>query len=112
MKENHTYRILTAAEFDRAFETLKWIEKIPAIKFPPEWSVQIIPPFAGTLVRFRINGKVSVYLDGYGLLGAEFSPYWEVYPYEDDVIRLDMEDIDGLLIAIAKALESFKAEQE
>ena len=90
--------------FDEAFETRKWIKQIPAIKFPPEWEIQIIPPFSGALVRFRINDKTSVYLDGYGLLGAVDKPYWEVYPHEDDVFRCDMNDVDGLLKAISESI--------
>ena len=95
---------MASRDFDEAFETREWIGKIPVIKFPPQWEVQIIPPFGGALVRFRINDKVSVYLDGYDLLGIEGKPYWEVYPHEEDVFRCDMSDVDGLLRAINESI--------
>jgi hypothetical protein len=92
--------------YDSAFETRSWVEKIPAIKFPQGWEVQIIPPFGGALCRFRVNGIVSVYLDGYDLLGYCREPYWEVYPHEDDVFRCGMNEIDKLIEAIQESLNA------
>ena len=104
MKIKKVDRYNASRDFDEAFESREWIGKIPVIKFPPQWEVQIIPPFGGALVRFRINDMVSVYLDGYDLLGIEGEPYWEVYPHEGDVFRCDMNDVDGLLKAINESI--------
>ena len=92
----------------------KWreaINVIPFVKFPADWLVQVIPPFAGAIARFRVklpSGTVkSVYLDFYGRLGyycnddGSDKEYWEVYPYQDDVGRCDMADTDTLLEMIA-----------
>ena len=94
-----------AAEFDRAFETREWIKKIPQIKFPADWEVQIIPPFSGAIARFRVNNKVSIYLDGYDLLGLEGEPYWEVYANRNDVYRIAMNNVDDLIKAIQESLD-------
>jgi len=69
-------------------EWMKWVEEIPAISFKEEWKVKIIPPFAGAIARFHVgNGDrdVSVYLDCCNKLGYFGEPYWEIYPYKDDV---------------------------
>lgn len=87
----------------------KWresMEVIPHINFPSEWAIQIIPPFAGAIVRFRVKipnvpGDVSIYLDFYDRLGSMGYPYWEVYPYQGDIGRCQMADVDELLRMIA-----------
>ena len=91
----------------------EWIRKIPEIQFPAHWKIQIIPPFAGALIRFRVNNKISVYLDVDGSLGYwvdennKPAPYWEIHPYDDDVWRIDMEKVDELLEAIQKSLDEY-----
>jgi len=88
----------------------KWITKIPYINFPSNWQVQITPPFAGAVVRFRVKNdyrEISVYLDCYDILGYYGKPYWEIYPASDqDIFRCDMEDVDTLLKEIKLSLES------
>lgn len=86
----------------------KWresIDVIPYIEFPPDWKVQVIPPFGGAMARFRVRlpsgDEKSVYLDFYDRLGYFGAPYWEVYPYEDDVGRCQMADVARLLEMIA-----------
>lgn len=93
----------------------KWreeIDLIPHIQFPAEWAVQIIPPFADAVVRFRVklpSGKdKSIYLDKRSSLGYwkdVYSPYWEVYPYQGDVGRCDMDDTKTLLEMIGDESE-------
>jgi hypothetical protein len=57
----------------------------------------------GSLGRYS---WASVYLDPHNLLGYyEGEPYWEVYPYLDDVGRCDMDDIETLLEMIRTSLE-------
>lgn len=87
----------------------KWRTEIPFIKWPPDWEVKAIPPFGGAIVRYLINTKhkkgLSVYLDCYNYLGyydLKQTPYWELYPYEDDVFRCEMNDTESLLNAIKK----------
>lgn len=83
----------------------KWrdfIPPIPFIKFPKDWQVKIIPPFGGAVVRFIVklpDSEVtkSVYLDCFDRLGIMGCPYWEVYPYKNDVGRCEMADTKKLL---------------
>ena len=88
----------------------KWkdlTKDIPIINFKSEWDVKIIPPFAGAVARFLIikdNKRIcSVYLDWYDRLGYVGEPYYELYPFEDDVKRYLLsetkeliEDIDSI----------------
>jgi hypothetical protein len=103
-------RFNACVEYDLAFDALEWVKKIPHIKFPAEWEVQIIPPFNGALARFRVNNKVSIYLDGYDTLGYFGEPYWEVYPHEDCVFRCAMNDTNALISAINESLKQQKNE--
>ena len=94
----------------------KWreeIKHIPFIQFPSDWKVQIIPPFADAIVRFRVQiagGETrSIYLDGrnsLGYWGKVGNYYWEVYPYRGDVGRCDMEEIPELLRMIGDTQEA------
>lgn len=80
---------------------------IPAINFPSDWDVKIIPPLGGALIRFLVVNEgihVSVYLDADDSLGFVGSPYWEVYPVDSDVERFDINDVSGLLSSIAKSI--------
>lgn len=80
-----------------------WCEKIPYIPFKKDWEVKVIPPFGGLQARFwvRLRGdddrNVSVYLDCYERSGFFDQPYWEVYPYMDDIGRCAMNDVDQLI---------------
>lgn len=99
------YRL--AYEYEQQMEHRKWAKEIPYIQFPADWKVQITPPFAGAVVRFRVQKddmEVSIYLDCYDRLGFYGSPYWEVYPHEGDVFRCDMSDTESLLNAITHSL--------
>ena len=98
---------LKVYEVERIMEYTNWCGEIPYITFPSDWQVQVIPPFAGAVVRFKIkkgDASVSIYLDCYDILGCYGQPYWEVYPHEDDVFRCDMEDTETLLRAIAESI--------
>lgn len=91
-----------------AYEYHKWINLIPPLHFKQEWSVRIIPPFCGAIVRFWIdyNDKhISCYLDCYDELGFYGEPYWEIYPYQDDVWRCGMMETEKLIEKITEALE-------
>ena len=86
----------------------EWIDKIPFIQFPKGWQVQIIPPFGGAMARFRVKkgeDYISVYLDVYDQLGFVGQPYWEVYPVNGNTERCYMEDTQGLIKIITKALK-------
>jgi len=90
---------------------LDWVENIPAIQFPPNWLVRVIPPFGGAMVRFIVgvpaneDVRVSVYLDVFGILGYYEGPYWEVYPFDDDVARCGINDTGGLVENITRSIE-------
>jgi hypothetical protein len=82
----------------------EWCEKVPFIRFPADWDVRVIPPFAGALARFIVrlpDGETrSVYLDVNNSLGFYADPpepYWEVYPYQGDTGRCDMADVEELI---------------
>lgn len=101
------------SEVEKKFEYDKWMKEIPYIKFPSDWEIKIVPPFAGAIVRFRVkkgNADISVYLDCYDMLGAVSRPYWEIYPYshDSDTFRCNIHDIDALLEAIELAVETNK----
>ena len=85
-----------------------FIDTIPALKFPPEVTVKIIPPFGGAIARFILSYKdktISVYLDAFSRLGAMDEIYWEAYPINGDIDRYIMEDTRGLMQAINTELE-------
>lgn len=110
MKDSETLeRISISAKYDRVMETREWTSSIPPITFPSDWQVHIVPPFAGAVVRFVVvkgDSYVSVYLDGYGILGAEEEPYWEVFTPNEDSFpqRCPMENTDMLVNLIYEAL--------
>lgn len=91
---------------DKAFDWTRWTKEVPEIEFPQGWKIKIIPPFAGAVVRFRVNlpeheDSVSIYLDCYEQLGCFGQPYWEVYPYRGSTGRCKMKDVPRLLEMIA-----------
>jgi len=95
-------------KYDEVMETVKWVDKIPTINFPTSWAIRVIPPFNGAVVRFRVkkgNASVSIYLDCYDNLGIYGSPYWEVYPHNDDVFRCGINEVDRLLKAISESIK-------
>ena len=99
-------KMLLIAQVDQIKEYKKWAGKIPSLKFPIDWNITIIPPFAGAMVRFRVSkdncpGKeVSVYLDCDDSLGSVGQPYWEIYPFKEDVGRFFLDETEELLDAI------------
>lgn len=98
------------AEVEQEFEWKKWATNIPWIKFDRNWKVKVIPPLLTGIVRYIIghkknhNATVSVYLDCYDLAGFFNEPYWEVYPYQQDLFRCKMNDTGKLLKAIRKSM--------
>jgi len=110
MKNSETLeRISTTAKYDRVMETREWSASIPPITFPSDWQVHIVPPFAGAVVRFVVvkgDSYVSVYLDGYDMLGIENEPYWEIFTPNEDSFprRCPMDDTDTLIALIHEAL--------
>lgn len=99
--------IRTNHAVDKQFEYGKWTKEIPYLRFQNDWDVKIIPPFCNAVVRFRVakgSKEVSVYLDCYNLLGMYGGPYWEIYPYEGDTFRCDINDTNKLIKAIKTEL--------
>lgn len=97
--------------YENAFETGKWVEEVPYLNFKEEWSVKILPPFCGAIIRFHIeapNGnRVSVYLDGYDILGSMGQPYWEVFGGCRDVTeRFLSEEHEQMMAYIEESLEA------
>ena len=81
------------------------VKRLPFIQFPADWAIQVIPPFSDAVVRFRVrlpSGlEKSVYMDSRDSIGYMGYPYWEVYPYKNDVGRCALNAIDTLLALIA-----------
>jgi hypothetical protein len=91
----------------------KCSEAIPIIHFPSDWGVKIIPPFGGAVARFLISkdgATVSVYADFDSSLGYYVDrdgadmPYWEIYPYDEDVYRCDIDNVDDLMLRIGQSI--------
>lgn len=74
---------------------------IPTLHFDKEWEVKIIPPFSGAIARFIIMKDdkqiCSIYLDWYGKLGAMDEPYYELYPFENDVRRYLLNETEDMM---------------
>ena len=95
-------------ELERILEYRKWEKEIPFLQFDQDWEVKIIPHFGGVIARFLVKkgeAKVSIYLDCYDRLGCVGEPYWEVYPYDDDVYRCSINEANLLLNAISRSLK-------
>jgi len=104
-------RIDASVKMSELFEWEKWNKEIPFIKFKSNWFVKIIPPDTGAVIRFRVSlnpdfeKSVSIYLDCYDALGSYGEPYWELYPYNDDTYRCEMNETKKLIDAIEVALK-------
>lgn len=86
------------------------VGKMPFIEFPAGWAVSVIPPFGGLQARFRVrlpSGETrSIYADFFERAGCFGEPYWEVYPYRDDIGRCMLADTSELLRMIGDEQES------
>jgi hypothetical protein len=105
----HVSRIQMQCELELICEWHKWAKEIPALNFPPEWKIRIIPPYLGAIIRFVVVtefGEVSIYLDAYDNLGGMgMLPYWEIYPGESgDPDRFMMNETTELIEGIKKAI--------
>lgn len=108
--------MLRSAELGDAAEWGKYCKEIPVIKFPPHWKVRIVPPFMGAMIRFNVSTdntkeEISVYLDCHDILGCFGEPYWEVYPFNDDVGRTAMANTDELIKMVEMSLSKEAKEQ-
>ena len=90
----------------------EWCEKIPALRFDPDWDVKIVPPFGGAIARFTAakgDRHVSVYLDVYSELGFMYDnagdpiPYYEVYD-GGDTPRFYLNETDEMMEYIRSVL--------
>jgi hypothetical protein len=90
------YRIEKEEEWDKFSAST-----MPFIQFPADWKIQLIAPFGGALQRFRVQlpsgGEKSIYFDAHDVIGYFGAPYWEVYPYQGDVGRCAMDEVEQLL---------------
>lgn len=92
----------------------KWreiIPEIPAISFPADWSVKIIPPFGGAVARFLVmlsdhpRDYISVYLDWYEALGYMGGPYWEAYSIDGDCEQFLLNETEALIECIQQEID-------
>ena len=102
------------AEVEKHDDWHGWIRKIPHFAVKTAWEIQVIPPFGGAVARFCVRLKdcpratVPVYLDCYERLGCWSGPYWEIYPYDDDVARCHMDHTKELEQLISTSLRKQK----
>lgn len=86
---------------DETIQAKKWVDKTPFIPMKEGWKIKPIYPFAGAVARFLVllpNGsQKSIYLDCYDHLGYHGSPYWEVYPVNDNNQRCDIDNVEELI---------------
>lgn len=98
---NRVLKSVSRTKIEIEEDWVRWANEIPFIKFKAEWEVQVIPPMIGAIARFRVKTDeeniVSVYLDCYNRLGHFNGPYWEVFPYRNDVGRCGINEVDELL---------------
>lgn len=112
-----TARLMAGVNWETAYDARGWCSKIPFIPFKSGWLVKVIPPFAGAVARFLVsktkdsNTYTSVYLDCYSQLGCWNAPYWEVYPYDGDTFRCNMNEVDRLVEAIEVSLNEIDNEE-
>lgn len=98
--------VIIVAKVDTIKNYRKWSKEIPALKFPSDWNITMVPPFGGAMVRFCVTrdaypGKsISVYLDCDDSLGCVGRPYWEIYPFKGDTCRFFLNETDELLNGI------------
>ena len=107
-------KTMIISKYENLQECRKWMREIPSLHFEKEWSVKIIPPFGGAIIRFCINynGKhVSVYFDAYSELGYMVDenknpiPYFEYYDGED-CYRYYMNESEQMMEDIKSFLNS------
>lgn len=107
------WEIITA--YEKTMQYKEVTPLIPAIYFESDWGIKIIPPHTGATVRFLVEYKiaeVSVFLDAhdalgsisYGLHNKGSKPYWEIYPYYDDVARVSIENTTALKQLIKESI--------
>lgn len=100
-------------ELERAEGWRECVAAMPALSFPSDWGVAIIPPFAGAMARFLVSqgkARVSVYADFYDALGCFGSPYWEIHPSADgDTDRFPIDSAADLIAAISASLTAQQA---
>jgi len=96
------------------------IVRIPWLHFRGDWQVRIIPPFGDAVIRFQVilpSGTLkSVFMDSRNSLGIwgdlnHPEPYWEVYPYQGDVGRCDINDTIMLMEMIQDETNGEQDEQ-
>lgn len=94
-------RTLARAEIEHHERWHDYTALIPWLSFPAGWQVQMIPPFAGAMARFRVRlpdgSEKSVYFDAHDALGCYGEPYWEVHPVQGDTARCAMNETEELI---------------
>jgi len=110
--EKRFNRLLLSYQLEKEFNWQKWIHEIPYISFPSEWSVKVIPPYNGSIIRFLVKLKtepdshrISVFLDCYDVQGSVGYPYWKIYPDKEGCpLRIPMNNVDEFLTELNEAL--------
>ena len=82
---------LTRSQIENTEEWGKFYDTMPFIELPSGYSFRVIPPFNGALMRFKVltpsSKEYSIYFDAYDRLGVYGEPYYELYPYNEDIYR-------------------------
>lgn len=114
-------RTLERAKLESEENWRDYVKNAPYINFPSEWDIQIIPPFGGAIMRFRVRYKgheISVYADYHQSLGYYSNeegietPYWEIYPYMNDTYRCAINDTKKLIKKIEVSFNKLIQEEK
>jgi hypothetical protein len=90
-------------EVERAEDWHSWIDKIQPFELRQDYTIKVIPPFAGAVTRFHIghissDRTISIYFDGSDNLGVVGYPYYEAYEIAGETYR--SADINEILVQI------------
>lgn len=113
-------RVKASYMYNEVFESDRIMPIIPAISFPSNWKIKMLPPYMGATLRFTAidedMNEISVYLDCFNILGSfgkninEPEPYWEAYAYKRDseTFRCGINETDVLIEAMKAEFERMK----
>ncbi len=105
-------RSLYGEVHDRLFQTEEWELKIPALKFPQEWEVQILPATKNTISQFNIKNQdktAEILIDAYAIHSDVKGANWIIKQAGNRRV-VPLQDTKQLLKELKQLLETKKKE--
>lgn len=95
---------------DMLFETERWENAMPFIKFPSEWIMKPLPATKNFLIRFKITddtekSPVLLEFDPYGIHTGKPGPFWKIGQGIDNYREISMNQTPELIKTIEQLLE-------